>query len=159
MSQQLGFDFPPPEDSPSGRHRSSTRNSGSPTPTKKSNASKDHARTRPAQSVTGPDATTGITSSQPSSGLNSMFAEILADENAMKLITEVMRDRSLGELTVFAVEIPEVVRLTGISRSTLYERMEDGSLSYSQVASRKRVIPVWALLDFLGRSWFPPEAA
>lgn len=159
MSQQLGFDFPPPEDNPSGRHRSSNRNSGSPKPTKKSNANKDRARTRPAEGVTPSDATTGITSEAPSSGLNSMFAEILADENAMKLITEVMRDRSLGELTFFAVEIPEVVRLTGIGRSTLYERMEDGSLSYSQVASRKRVIPVWALLDFLGRSWFPPEAA
>ena len=151
MPQQLGFDFslPDPMEQP-GQIRSSPQGLSAHKPTADSKPIKNARKAspkRPAKPQTAP----GAPSSPNYDGLRAAVAEIFQDEAAIQLITEIARDRPLRELAFFAAEIPDVVEAAGISRSTLYERMDDGSLKYAQIAERKRVIPVWDLLDFLGR--------
>ena len=152
MPQQLGFDFslPDPMEQP-GQIRSSTPDLSAHKPTADTKPIKKNARMASPKRPAKPQTAPGAPSSPNYDGLRAAVAEIFQDEAAIQLITEIARDRPLRELAFFAAEIPDVVEATGISRSTLYERMDDGSLKYAQIAERKRVIPVWDLLDFLGR--------
>jgi excisionase family DNA binding protein len=57
-----------------------------------------------------------------------------------------MTDRP--ELEPIAVKIPEAVRLTGLSRSRIYELMRSGDIEYAKVGS-STLIPVESLRRFI----------
>ena len=57
-------------------------------------------------------------------------------------------ERPATSLEPISVRIPEAVRMTGLSRSAIYELMRDGDIEFAKVG-RSTLIPVDSLRRFV----------
>lgn len=143
MSDQITFDFSDPDDPDQSKLE----------PPPEQPPSAGRSQEEPSNGRLG--GTRSSSASQPSDGAYSdavaFISRALEDEKIAAVVARLMRERPIHELTKFAFTPDEVGTLIGVGRSTVWKQMINGSLSYTYVAPKKRVITIWDLLDFLGR--------
>lgn len=143
MSDQITFDFSAPDDP----------DQSEPGPPPGQPPSAGRSQEEPSNGRQG--GTRSSSANQPSARAYSdavaFIARALEDEQVAAMVAKLMRERPIHELTKFAFTPDEVGTLIGVGRSTVWKNMIEGSLGYTYVAPKKRVITIWDLLDFLGR--------
>lgn len=143
MSDQITFDFSDPEEPDEATPKASQEGPSS--------------TARPGEAP-GNERRGGTDSDDPPQPSPAAYNDAVAfisraldDEQIAAMVAKLMRERPIHELTKFAFTPDEVSTLIGVGRSTVWKQMIEGSLGYTYVAPKRRVITIWDLLDFLGR--------